>query len=186
MNLQMNQKVKIIVLAAIVAVALLVIYWASTSRPLPGMERLEWERWDLTEEQRNEIEQLIEDMRENGTSWRRIKAAVDAKLGGWGVKPPLPGDIELFYTVKIAISSVNTALLVILLVMYVDIYRKTKSEFTIGLLIFSMVLLFYALSSNPLVHSTFGFRAFGLGPFAMLPDLFTFIALIVLLYLTLK
>jgi hypothetical protein len=32
----------------------------------------------------------------------------------------------------------------------------------------------------------FGFRAFGLGPFAMLPDLFTFGALVVLLYLSIK
>jgi hypothetical protein len=30
----------------------------------------------------------------------------------------------------------------------------------------------------------FGFYAFGLGPFAMLPDLFTCLALTVLLYLT--
>jgi hypothetical protein len=186
MNLQMNQKVKIIVLAAIVTVALLAIYWASTSGRLPGVERLGWERWDLTREQRIEIEQLIEDMKENGTGGERIRVAIGAKLDEWGVKPPPPGDIELFYTVKTAFSSINTALLICLLVIYVDIYRKTKSEFTIGLLIFSMVLLFYALSSNPLVHSTFGFRALGLGPFAMLPDLFTFIALIILLYLTLK
>ena len=104
----MNQKVKIVVVATIVVVALLAIVWASASRPLPGMERLEWGRWDLTEEQRNEVEQLIEDLRKNGTSWRRIKAAVDAKLGGWEVKPPPLGDIELFYTAKTAISSVNT------------------------------------------------------------------------------
>lgn len=66
------------------------------------------------------------------------------------------------------------------------IHRKTQSEFTIGLIIFSMVLLLYALASNPLLHRAFGFRAFGLGPFAMLPDLFTCVALSVLLYLTVK
>jgi len=32
----------------------------------------------------------------------------------------------------------------------------------------------------------FGFRPFGLGPFALLPDLFTFGALAVLLYLSIK
>jgi hypothetical protein len=47
-------------------------------------------------------------------------------------------------------------------------------------------LLLNALVSNPLLQFGFGFRAFGLGPFAMLPDLFTFFALVVLLYLTLK
>ena len=101
-------------------------------------------------------------------------------------RPPPPGDIELFYTVKTVISSINAALLVVLLATYVNIYRKTQSQFTVGLIIFSLVLLLYALASNPLVHLAFGFRAFGLGPFAMLPDFFTCVALIVLLYLTLK
>lgn len=99
---------------------------------------------------------------------------------------PTPGDIELFYIAKTVISSINIMLLVFLLVSYVDIYRKTKSEFTIGLLIFSMTLLLYAVSSNPFIQWLFGFRAFGLGPFAMLPDLFTCAALSVLLYLTFK
>jgi len=106
----------------------------------------------------------------------------------WEHRPPeiVRGDIELFYTVKTVISTVNVTLLVFLLMTYIGIYRKTQSEFTIGLIIFSMVLLLYALSSNPLVYWAFGFRAFGLGPFAMLPDLFTCAALAVLLYLTVK
>lgn len=103
-------------------------------------------------------------------------------------RPPeiVRGDIELYYTVKTVISSINATLLIFLLITYIDIYTKTQSEFTIGLIVFSMVLLFYALASNPLVHWIFGFHAFGLGPFAMLPDLFTCVALCVLLYLTLK
>jgi hypothetical protein len=36
------------------------------------------------------------------------------------------------------------------------------------------------------VDWAFGFRAFGLGPFAMLPDLFTCIALAILLYFTVQ
>ena len=87
---------------------------------------------------------------------------------------------------KTAISTVNIILLIFLLVTYMDIYKKTKSDFTVGLIIFSVILLFYALSSNPFIHWIFGFRAFGLGPFAMLPDLFTCIALAVLVYLTFK
>lgn len=103
-------------------------------------------------------------------------------------RPNIPprGDIELYYTIKTVISSINATLLVILLLTYIDIYRKTKSGFTIGLSIFSIILLLYALSSNPLVHRIFGFGAFGLGPFAMLPDFFTFVALVILLYLTYK
>ena len=96
------------------------------------------------------------------------------------------GDIEIFYKVKTILSSINATLLVFLLVTYVDIYKKLRSEFTIGLIVFSLTLLLYALTSNPLLQWLFGYRAFGLGPFAMLPALFTSIALSILLYLTLK
>jgi len=108
----------------------------------------------------------------------------------WGPRPQppenIPGDIEFFYTAKTVVSTINVTLLIFLLITYIDIYKKTKSEFTIGLIIFSMVFLFDALVSNPLVHWIFGFRAFGLGPFAFLPDLFTCASLIVLLYLSIK
>jgi hypothetical protein len=99
---------------------------------------------------------------------------------------PVPGDIELYYTAKTMVSTVNLALLIFLLITYIGIYRKTRSEFTIGLIIFSLVLLLHALTANPLVHWSFGFRAFGLGPFAMLPDFFTCAALIILVYLAVK
>jgi hypothetical protein len=95
-------------------------------------------------------------------------------------------DLELFYTIKTIVSSVNVTILVFLLIAYFNMYRKIQSEFTVGLILFSMILLLYAMVSNPVVQVAFGYRAFGLGPFAMLPDLFSLIALTVLLYLTLK
>jgi len=104
----------------------------------------------------------------------------------WPRGDRIRGDIELFYTIKTVVSTVNVTLLIFLLITYMEIYMKTKSEFTIGLMIFSMVMLLYALTTNPLVHWIFGFRAEGLGPFAMLPDVFTCVALAVLLYLTFK
>jgi len=104
------------------------------------------------------------------------------------IPPPdnIPGDIELFYTAETVVSTVNVTLSIFLLVIYTNIYRKTRSEFTIGLIIFSAVFLLNALASNPLVVFAFGFRPFGLGPFALLPDLFTLGALMVLLYLSAK
>lgn len=96
------------------------------------------------------------------------------------------GDIELFYKFKTILSTINATLLVFLLATYVDMYTKLKSEFTFGLILFSLILFLYALSSNPLLQWLFGYRAFGLGPFAMLPDMFTTLALAVLLYLTMK
>jgi hypothetical protein len=110
-------------------------------------------------------------------------------LNLWRLRPlpqNIPGDIELFYIAKTVVSTVNVALSIILLLNYVSIYQKTRSEFTIGLIIFSMVFLMNALASNPFVIGAFGFGIFGLGPFAMLPEVFTLLALSVLLYLSIK
>jgi hypothetical protein len=98
----------------------------------------------------------------------------------------IPGDIEFYYTAQTVISSINVTLSVFLLLIYIDIYEKTRSEFTIGLIIFSCVFLLNALASNPFVIWAFGFRPFGLGPFVLLPDVFAFGALAVLLYFSVK
>ncbi len=97
-----------------------------------------------------------------------------------------PEDIEFFYATQTVVSTVNVTLSFILLLIYVSIYRKTRSEFTIGLIVFSAAFLLNALASNPFVIRVFGFRPLGLGPFAMLPDLFSLGALTVLLYLSIK
>ena len=96
------------------------------------------------------------------------------------------GDFEFFYVAQTVLSTVNVALLIFLLTTYVDIYRKTRSQFTLGLIIFSLAFLFRTLTANPLFMWVFGFKAFGLGPFALLPDVFELVALSVLLYLSAK
>jgi hypothetical protein len=101
-------------------------------------------------------------------------------------EPLLPRDATFYYNAKTVISIVNVTLLTVLLAIYVDIYRKVRSKFTVGLIITMLALLVYALTSNPLLQVLFGFRAEGLGPFAMMPDLFATIALSILLYLGLE
>jgi hypothetical protein len=103
-------------------------------------------------------------------------------------RPPeyVSGDIELFYTIETVVSMMNVTLSIFLLFTYISIYRKTRSEFTVGLIIFSAVLLLHAFTSIPLVRLIFGFGGFGLGPFAMLPGIFTFVALAILVYLSAK
>jgi len=98
----------------------------------------------------------------------------------------IPGDFEFFYAAYTILSTIDIALLVVLLVIYVDIYSKTRSQFTIGLVIFASVFLMKDLTANPLVISLFRFRAYGLGPFEFLPGLFEFFALSILLYLSVK
>jgi len=104
------------------------------------------------------------------------------------IPPPglVPGDFEFFYAAFTVISTLNIALLVILIAIYADIYIKTRSQFTIGLVIFGVVFLVKDLTSSPLVTSLMGYRAYGLGPFEFLPGLFEFFALSVLLYLSIK
>ncbi len=97
-----------------------------------------------------------------------------------------PADIELFYVARTVVTTINVALLFVLVINYGSIYLKTRSEFTIGLLIFAIAFLIKDLTSSPLFVGAFGFGLFGLGPFAFLPDLFELIALSALLYLTVK
>jgi len=103
---------------------------------------------------------------------------------GRGMGNHLSGDYEVYYTVKAVLASVNAFLLIVLSSIYWRVYRETGLEFSLGLVIFSVALLLYSLASNPLIVSVAGYRGSGLGPFAMLPDLFTCIASLTLLYIS--
>jgi len=102
--------------------------------------------------------------------------------------PPtgIPGDYQLFYTAEAVISTVNVTLSFMLVLIYVSIYIRTRSQFTIGLIVFLIAFFLDAIVSSPFVTRVFGFRAFGLGPFVLLPGIFTLGALAVLLYLSVK
>ena len=100
--------------------------------------------------------------------------------------PDFRGDFEFYYVAKTVISSINIVLASTLLAIYVTLYRENKSDFVFGLILFALVLLFYALVSNPIVICIFGYRPFGLGPFAVLPDMFATICLSIMLYLAFK
>lgn len=182
-----DRKVVFITLILLAVAILAIMGSLATTGATP--ERQIKRRWGLTESQIGEIRQIVERYRRGEISLANLESEMLSNFREWGIIPPpnipIP-DIELFYTAKSVISTVNVALVSILLLIYLDVYRKTKAQFALGLIIFSLVLLFYTLSSNPFMQTLFGFRAFGLGPFAMLPDAFTFVALIILLYLGLK
>ena len=97
--------------------------------------------------------------------------------------PASPPDFLIFFTIKTVLTSVNAALLIILVAMYLEIYRQTRARFSLGLLLFTVAMLLQVLASNPIIHQVFGFRGAGLGPFFMLPDFFTLLASVILLYL---
>ncbi|MDF1539024.1 MAG: hypothetical protein P1Q69_08980 [Candidatus Thorarchaeota archaeon] len=97
-----------------------------------------------------------------------------------------PHIVASFIILKTMVSFINIALILLTLGIYLDIYRSVKSKFTLGLITMILLLLMYALTSNPLIHIIFGYQTIGLGPFAILPDIFTTIALLILFYLSLE
>ncbi len=100
--------------------------------------------------------------------------------------PANSADLELYYVARTVFSTINIVLLIVLIANYVSIYRKTRSEFTVGLLLFSVFFLIKDITWSPFVVNFAGFDVFGLGPFAFMPDLFELVALSVLLYLSIE
>jgi hypothetical protein len=90
--------------------------------------------------------------------------------------------LALLVRVKLFVSTFNAVVLVVLVATYAGVYRDLPNRFTRSLVLFSLALLLYALSSNPLVWVVFGFRTGGIGPFTFLPDLFAAVAVVVLLH----
>lgn len=95
--------------------------------------------------------------------------------------PPL--SIETIVRTKLFISTFNTVVLLALLSNYISVYRDIPNRFTLTLLLFTVALLLYAISSSPLLPLILGFDlGTALGPFVFLPDAFASIAIVVLLY----
>ena len=87
---------------------------------------------------------------------------------------------------KTLISAVNVILLVYLFATYVDMYRQTKANFTLGLVFLSGALLSYSLFTNPVLLTVSG-GSQGIRIiryFNFLPDLFTTVAGTILIYLS--
>lgn len=82
------------------------------------------------------------------------------------------------------ITLITTPLLLYLLVTYIRIYRDTSSNFSLYLVLLSSVLLLYVIMSNPILIWLSGFRQPIGQVFNFLPDVFTSIASIILIYLS--
>lgn len=94
-----------------------------------------------------------------------------------------PVGVETLVRVKLFVTTLNVVLLFALLWNYVAVYRDLPNRFTLSLLLVTVALLFYALSSNPLLPLLMGFsHGATLGPFVFMPDVFAGVAVVVLLY----
>lgn len=104
-----------------------------------------------------------------------------SNLGLPAHEPPV--GFEPIIRMKLFVTSANTLILLALLWNYITVYRDLPNRFTLSLLLFTVALLLYAVSSNPLFPLVFGYSVgTTLGPFVFLPDVFASIAAIVLLY----
>jgi len=90
------------------------------------------------------------------------------------------------FTAGTILSLINMALAVVLLTVYIGIYRKTRAQFNLVLILIALTLLCFSIVANPLVSAVLGYEGSGLGPFFILPDLFALAAMSALLYLSLK
>jgi len=81
----------------------------------------------------------------------------------------------------------NVILLLCLLFIYAKNYKQIKSKFALGLIIFIIFLLVQAFTSIPFVHFLWGFRHLhALGLLQIVSAWFEFVALAILLYISLK
>ena len=96
-------------------------------------------------------------------------------------------DIQLYSVLRMIFSTINIVLLSVLVITYVSIYLKTRSEFTIGLLIFAIAFLVKDIAANPLFPGN-NFIIIGeLAPWLIiLPGFLELVALSVLVYLSIK
>ena len=103
---------------------------------------------------------------------------------------PIPAEylpaLKVVMTFKTVISFVNGALILLMLGIYIDLYRKIRTNFTAGLLLLIIVLLMNAMSSNPLIFLRFDGAIFGPSMVLIIPDILSTIALSVLFYLSLE
>ena len=86
---------------------------------------------------------------------------------------------------RTVLALINTGLLLYLIALYVGIYRETKSNFSLCLVLFSATLLLYSVTSNPILIWLNGFQEANiLSIFNFLPDVFTTLASAILIYLS--
>jgi len=93
--------------------------------------------------------------------------------------------METYIVGRIVISSLNIVLYGYITYFYVMLYRETESKFSLALAGLSVVLLVYALSSNPLLLSVIrGPDPLWTGVFSFIPDMLATVVAFILIYLS--
>ncbi len=99
---------------------------------------------------------------------------------GWRLELTTASDVD------VVLSTVGIALLIALLVVYARVYADTKANFSLGLVVVLLALLFESVLTSPFLFGAFGQTADGLGTFLAVADLFKIVAFTVFLVLSLE
>ncbi|MCK5031952.1 MAG: hypothetical protein KAR64_10840 [Thermoplasmatales archaeon] len=91
-----------------------------------------------------------------------------------------------YYMLGTVIICMNLSLLLGLLGSYVSSFRKTKSSFLLGLVLFLGVLFVQSLLSLPIFGILLANFSYQSGLFSLLPNMFETIALIILFHLSME
>ena len=107
---------------------------------------------------------------------------------GWDISPEeleqLRNLLPYYLTAKAVIDTINTVLILSLVIIHINIYRRTGTRFSLGLVLFSTAILLYTILANPIIYGVLGFRRIGFGPIFIIPDLLTLFASVILIYLS--
>ena len=93
--------------------------------------------------------------------------------------------LALYIEGRTVLALINTCLLLYLMALYYNIYRETRSNFSLCLVLFSATLFLYSITSNPIMIWINGFNGTNIfNLFNLLPDIFTTLASAILIYLS--
>ncbi len=101
----------------------------------------------------------------------------------------LVGAYADMYTLGTITICINIFLLLGLLYVYLDSFRKTKSSFVFGLVLFIGVLFIQSIVSLPVLQAALGNTGYALSTsklLEVLPNMFETLALVILFYLSME
>ena len=111
---------------------------------------------------------------------------IGGRLDGGGGTQVLKRVFVDNYVLGTVIVCMNMFLLLGLLGSYISSFRRTKSSFLLGLVLFLGVLFMKSLLSLPFISILLGNSLYQSGIFSILPNMFETIALIILFYLSME
>lgn len=92
----------------------------------------------------------------------------------------------ILFPVKTVVTSISLVSSFLLLIIYGKILRIKRTRFTAGLLLVAGALFFSSFVSNPIIDWVLGWRFFGFGEIVVSSSIFTCIATLSLLYVSIE